>query len=277
MEPFVKKVEVNGLETYRIERWESLATYLSAGFSSRIGGVSEDHYNSLNCALHVMDRPEHVIENRQRLAAAAGFSFDAWTCAEQVHEADVAVVTRPERGSGKDRRETALAGKDALITNDPNTMLVSFYADCVPLYYFDPENRAVGLAHAGWKGTSKAIAARTVEALHAAFGSDPARIYAAIGPSIGPCCYEVDERVISAMREAHIDEGWIQQPNGRYMIDLKEINRQILIKAGILASHIELSTWCTSCAALSFYSHRRDQGRTGRMASWIGMREVTIS
>jgi len=277
MEAFVKRVEANGVETFRIERWERMFPGLSAGFSSRIGGVSEGGYGSLNCALHVADHPPHVIENRRRLAAAAGFPFEAWTCAQQVHEADVAIITSAERGSGRDSLETALAGKDALITDVKDTMLVSFYADCVPLFFYDPEHEAVGLAHAGWKGTVKQIAVRTVEAMRAAFGTNPERLLAAIGPSIGECCYEVDEPVIGALRASGIDDGWTPQDNGRYLLNLKEINRHLLRKAGILATHIELSELCTGCHGEWFFSHRRDKGRTGRMASWIGVREVTTS
>lgn len=280
MEPFVKRIEENGIETYRLESWERRYTNLSSGFSTRHGGVSQEAWSSLNCALHVADSPQDVIENRRRLAAAAGFPFEAWTCGEQVHNSDVAVITRRERGSGRESRETAIANKDALLTNEPDIMLVSFYADCVPLYFYDPLKQAAGLAHAGWKGTAKAIAARTVEAFRSAFGSDPADMVVAIGPSIGPCCYEVDDRVIDALLNSEHaqlradelrEQAWTAKPNGRYMLNLKEVNRRILIKAGILPMNIEVTNLCTSCADESFYSHRRDGGRTGRMASWIGM------
>lgn len=277
MEPFVKRVETNGVETFRLKSWEERFSPLSVGFTSRIGGVSEGHFDSFNCALHVADRPEYVIENRRRLADAAGFPFDSWTCAEQVHDDQVAIVTRKDRGRGRENRETAFAHHDALVTDEPDIMLVSFYADCVPLYYYDPDHQAVGLAHAGWKGTAKQIAARTVQTMQATYGSEPQNIRVAIGPSIGACCYEVDHKVIHAMLEQGIHEGWQEKSDGRFMLDLKEINRHILIKEGILPSHIEVTTLCTSCLVESFYSHRRDQGRTGRMASWIGLREVTSS
>jgi hypothetical protein len=271
MDCLVKRVEENGVETYRIESWERQFARLSAGFSTRNGGISEGGFASLNCALHVADEPKHVLENRRRLAEAAGFSFEAWTCGEQVHHNDVAVVTRQDRGRGRDSRESAIPDTDALITDVPDIMLVSFYADCVPIFYYDPIRQAAGLAHAGWKGTAKRIAARTVEQFRAAFGSEPEHIRAAIGPSIGQCCYEVDNRVIQAMQESGITEGWMQKSNDKFMLDLREINRQILIEAGILPSHIEVTHLCTSCHVESFYSHRRDGGRTGRMASWIGI------
>ena len=272
MDGFVRSVEENGVATYRIASWERQFDRLSAGFSARGGGVSEGGFASLNCALHVADEPQHVLENRRRLAEATGFSFDAWTCGEQVHHHDVVVVTRQDRGSGRDSRESALPDTDALITDEPDIMLVSFYADCVPLYFYDPVRQAVGLAHAGWKGTAKRIAARTVEKFREAFGSKPEQLRAAIGPSIGRCCYEVDDRVIRAMQESGIADGWTHKSDDKFMLDLREINRQILIEAGILPSHIEVTHLCTSCHVESFFSHRRDGGRTGRMASWIGLK-----
>jgi len=272
MECMVRRIEANGVETYRIASWDRRFERLSAGFSTRTGGVSEGGFASLNCALHVEDDPQHVLENRRRLAEAAGFPFDAWTCGEQVHHNDVAVVTRKERGRGRNSREDAMQDTDALITDEADIMLVSFYADCVPLYFYDPVRQAVGLAHAGWKGTAKRIAARTVEAFREAFGSQPEQMHAAIGPSIGGCCYEVDDRVIRAMEESGISAGWTRKSDDKFMLDLREINRQLLIEAGILPSHIEVSHLCTGCHVESFFSHRRDGGRTGRMASWIGLK-----
>lgn len=271
MEPFVAKREASGVETFRLAAWENEYAGLSAGFSSRIGGVSRGAFDSLNCALHVADDPQAVLENRRRLAAAAGFPFDAWTCAEQVHGNSVTVVTKRERGMGREAQHSAIPNTDALITEEVGVMLVSFYADCVPLFFYDPVRRVAGLAHAGWKGTAKHIAQRTVEAMHSKLNCDPADILAVIGPAIGACCYEVDETVIRAMRQADIAEGWTAKENGKYMLNLKVINEQILRKAGILPTHIEITNLCTSCQSESFFSHRRDQGRSGRMASWIGM------
>lgn len=272
MEPFVRRQEANGVETYRISDWESRYPRLSVGFSTRIGGVSVDGCQSLNCALHVADDPQHVIENRRRLAAAAGFSFEAWTCGEQVHDHRVAVVSQDDRGRGRLDRSSAIPDTDALISQADDVMLVSFYADCVPLYFYDPVHQAVGLAHAGWKGTSQQIAARTVEAMVDAFASRPEQLLVAIGPAIGGCCYEVDSRVIDAMQMAGVHEGWTANNDDKYMLDLKRVNKQILLKAGILPTNIEITDLCTSCHVETFFSHRRDGGKTGRMASWIGIK-----
>lgn len=271
MEPFVWRQEVEGKPgLLLLTRWMSRHPELSAGFTSRIGGVSAEPYGSLNCGLHVSDDPVLVRSNRARIAEAAGFTFEAWTNAEQIHGDAVAVVTSGERGSGCSELSDALPGADAMITDEAGIALAAFFADCVPLYFHDPERRAIGIAHAGWKGTAAQIARRTVEAMQRNYGSRAEYIHAAIGPSIGACCYEVDERVAGPMR-ALDGEGRALAPaeGGKSMLDLKEMNRQLMIKAGILPQHIEISRLCTSCRTDVFYSHRKESGRTGRMAGWI--------
>ncbi|GIP20466.1 peptidoglycan editing factor PgeF [Paenibacillus sp. J22TS3] len=282
MEPFVR-VNINDGEPERltIQSWEDAFPGLSAGFSGRGGGAGEGHYSSLNLALHVGDNPAVVAANRAKLAEAAGFSFEAWTCGEQVHDVRVSVVTEKDRGKGRADRSSAFQSTDGLITNVPGIMLTSFYADCVPLYFFDPVNRAVGLAHAGWKGTVSQIAWETIQAMASEYGSEPQHIRTAIGPSIGACCYEVDEYVMSKVRDI-VPEGagsgldQVAAPStipDRSMLNLKELNRIIMIKAGILPSHIECTSYCTSCRSNLFFSYRKENGTTGRMASWIGMKE----
>lgn len=283
MEPFVR-VNIKSGEPERlvIQSWEQAYPLLSAGFSGRNGGSGSGHYDSLNLALHVGDDPETVAVNRTNLAEAAGFSYEAWTCGEQVHLTRVAVVTQADKGLGRADRESAFADTDGLITNVPGIMLTSFYADCVPLYFLDPIHRVVGLAHAGWKGTVGQIAERMIQAMRDEFGSAPEQIRTAIGPSIGDCCYEVDEFVMSKVREIVPADSGIDITErvasssvnpGRSMLNLKELNRIIMIKAGILPSRIECTSYCTSCRSDLFFSYRKENGKTGRMASWIGMKE----
>jgi YfiH family protein len=282
MERFTRIVKENKPDVFVIESWMNRYPNVFAGFSSRLGGSSEERFDSLNCALHVGDEPQRVIENRRRLADMLGVPVDAWTCAEQVHGNEVVVVTENDRGKGLYSRESAFQGKDAMICNIPGVWLTSFYADCVPLYFFDPVREAVGLAHAGWKGTVAEIAEKTVLAMMHEYSSEPADILAAIGPAIGMCCYEVDRKVIDKVRSLTITpaEGETQLYHelgeGKYMLDLKEINRQIMIKAGILATNIEISQWCTGCRNDLFFSHRKENGKTGRMVSWIGLRKKEV-
>lgn len=269
-----------------IEPWKTLFERLTAGFTTRHGGVGQEPYATLNCAYHVGDDAEAVLRNRRLVTEKLAFPLEAWTCGEQVHGKAVAVITDKDKGRGFLDRQSALQDTDGLVTNVPGVLLTSFYADCVPLYFYDPVKQAVGLAHAGWKGTVAGIAVSMVETMEREYGSRREDIRAAIGPSIGDCCYEVDEAVMQHVRV------WLDEPqdndeykqsaskriytpiaNGKTMLNLKECNRHIMMKAGILPDHIECTTWCTSCHPELFFSYRKENGVTGRMASWIGLEE----
>lgn len=282
MEPFVRNANDQHPERFELAPWSGLISGISVGFTGRSGGVSEPPYGRLNLAYHVGDDPRHVLENRRRLAEALGFAPDAWTCGEQVHGNAVAVVRAGDRGKGYLDRSSAFQATDGLVTNEPGVLLTSFYADCVPLYFADPAGRVVGLAHAGWKGTVGLIAEEMIRTMEREYGSRRSEIRTAIGPSIGGCCYEVDEAVMVKVRAAlppgeglREDQTYTSASDnaGKTMLNLKEMNRIIMIKAGILPTHIECTTWCTSCHPEYFYSYRAQSGVTGRMASWIGIKE----
>ncbi|WP_248926592.1 peptidoglycan editing factor PgeF [Paenibacillus hamazuiensis] len=285
MEPFILEKAPNGAELLHITSWAARFPQISAGFTTRRGGVSGEPFTSLNCGLHVSDRPGDVIANREKLAEALGIPAGRATYAEQVHGCDIAVISPADGGKGVYSREEAIQAKDGFITNEPGIFLHALFADCVPLYFYDPVHRAVGLSHAGWKGSVLQIARETVSAMQRAYGSRPSELVAAIGPSIGVCCYEVDDAVIGRVREALEQTGpsaagnegefYISKGNGKHMLNLQHFNRQIMIKAGILPSNIEVSTLCTSCRTDLFFSHRKEGGRTGRMAAWIGIRPLS--
>ncbi|MDF2935541.1 MAG: hypothetical protein K0Q90_914 [Paenibacillaceae bacterium] len=275
MEPFVQHIADNGVELYRLEGWLSRFPGLSAGFTGRSGGNGRAPYASLNLGLHVDDEPAVVVDNRRLLAGALGTPLEVWTYGEQVHGARVQLVEAVHKGRGTLARADAFPEADAFITAGRGIMMAALFADCVPLYFIDPAHEAVGLAHAGWKGTAQEIARRTVEAMGQTFGTKPADLHAAIGPSIGACCYEVDDRVtgsITAQTALH-GEPFFRPSSvnaGKFMLNLQEINRKIMIEAGILPQRIEMTSLCTSCAVSRFFSHRKENGRTGRMAAWIG-------
>jgi YfiH family protein len=278
MELFCKNTAAAAPSIHELSGWMSRYPQLRAGISSRHGGVSTGHYRELNVGLHVGDDPNAVVENRRRLASAAGIDFAAWTFAEQVHGNRVTVVTQDDKGAGRESLADVLPGADGLVTGEAGICLAALYADCVPLYFYDPEHRAIGMAHAGWRGTVGQIGANVVETMTREFGSRPHRLLAAIGPSIGSCCYEVGEQVVEEVRQTIVkleveDHGTILQPRGddKFMLDLQQLNRQIMIKAGILPSNIEITGLCTGCRTDEFYSHRRENGSTGRMIAWIGM------
>lgn len=284
MEPFIKNEAAPLL--LHLEPWREQFAKITAGFTGRAGGSGKQPYDSFNCALHVGDDPADVLSNRRLLAASLGFRLEDWTCGEQTHGTDIAVITAQDRGRGSLDRTSAFQATDGLLTDVPGMLLTSFYADCVPLFFYDPAHQAVGLAHAGWKGTVAEIAAAMVQRMGQVYGTRPEELRAAIGPSIGECCYEVDDVVMDHVRrlEAGLklpdtEEGPLaiyrrsEKDNSKWMLNLKEMNQRIMIKAGILPIHIECTTWCTSCNSDLFFSYRKENGVTGRMTSWIGIKE----
>jgi YfiH family protein len=249
-------------------------TQIVARFTNRHGGFSEAPYSSCNLGLHVGDDPERVIQNREEIARSIGVPLDFWVAGEQVHGSTVTVVTEEMRGRGARKQEDLLPATDALITNVPGVALSTYAADCVPLLFADEENGAIGVAHAGWKGTVAKIAGKTVKAMQETYGSDPAKIVVRIGPSIGPCCYEVDEPVASRVREAFGDKSdalLTPNPNGRWQLNLWQANVEALLEAGVAPEHILREDHCTSCRVDLYFSHRKEKGKTGRHAGIIAL------
>ena len=245
------------------------------GFSTRLGGVSEGIYSSMNLSFTRGDKEEAVRENYNRISAALGFSPEDIVTSDQTHTANVRVITAEDRGNGitKPRPYTDV---DGMITNVPGLVLATFYADCVPLYFADPVHKAVGLSHSGWRGTAAGIGAVTVKELQKHYGTRPEDIYAAIGPSICQDCYEVSEDVILEFQKTFSRELWkdifYRKENGKYQLNLWEANRQILLGAGILPEHISMPNLCTCCNPEFLYSHRASQGKRGNLAAFLGIR-----
>ena len=215
----------------------------AVAFSTRLGGVSPPPFDALNLGLLTDDVEENVIENRQRLAAAVGFEPDQVVFARQVHGIDL--IEHPD---GRDALEA-----DGHVVRKRGIVPLVFVADCLPVALAGP--RGVAMVHAGWRGLAGGIVAKGVEAVEATS--------AAIGPGIGPCCYEVGEEVLEAF--AGLGAGVAA---GR-MLDLPEVARRQLAVAGV--ERVESTRLCTSCERELFFSHRRDEGRTGRQAgiAWI--------
>lgn len=272
-EPFVMVEEKPFL---RLLEWESRFPGLLAGFTIRTGGESEQPYGSFNMGLHVGDDPGHVVSNRQKLATEVDMPFTAWTCADQVHGNQVCQVMAA--GAGKESLDDVIKATDGLFTGQKGVLLTSFYADCVPLYFLDPASGAIGLAHAGWKGTVGRIAEEMVKSLQHHFHAKPEELLVAIGPSIGGCCYEVDDRIITQVQASakEWEKAVTASQNDRYMLDLRQLNTSILLESGIASEQIMTTDWCTSCRTDMFFSHRKEAGTagtTGRMASFIGWKD----
>ncbi|MEC9487982.1 MAG: peptidoglycan editing factor PgeF [Halanaerobium sp.] len=252
--------------------WEEIE-WLEHCFTTREGGISIGAYTSLNLGLHTDDNPENVRENRARLAGAFSFMPDAFVCAEQIHGNKVAVVTGKDRGRGAMQNEDALQETDGMVTDNASLPLLSFYADCVPVMVIDRNKRAIGIGHAGWKGTLERIGAELVAQFRRAFNSNPEELEAWIGPAIGACCYEVDDRVSKPFQKEFPFFASIYQPTEgeRGYLDLKETNRRILLKAGLRETRVTVSKLCTSCQQELFFSYRRD-GRCGRMGALLNIK-----
>lgn len=239
-------------------------------FSTRTGGYSTGHCEALNLGFNKGDDKDTVLKNYQTFCDATGIKMENLVASHQVHENDVYVVGEKDRGKGIVRKSD-IKEKDALITKERNVALITYYADCVPLFFLDPATPAVGLAHAGWRGTVKKIGARTVEKMREEFGTPVEKLIAGIGPCIAGSCYEVDEPVIEKFKEAF--EYWEElveyKGNGRWLLDLVKANKRQLMDAGVKAENITLSGFCTHCRPDLFYSYRRDRGKTGSLAAVI--------
>jgi YfiH family protein len=278
-----------------IERSKNNARYLAfesfdaptgvdAIVTTRHGGESTGPFATLNLGMRTGDDAEIVRRNRARVASIVG-AAPAWlTFGRQVHGARVAVVSNAQRGDVFD-------DTDALVTNASLLPLVILTADCAAIFFYDPVHRAIGIAHAGWRGTVAGIAARTVETMRDVFGSQPDQLTAAIGPSIGPCCYEVGAEVINAVTATfpdHTDELLVEPDMAsagsfrasvnqeRKHFDLWRANEITLGNAGLRDDAIEVSRLCTACRTDLFYSHRAEKGSTGRFGGIVMLHEPVV-
>ena len=242
------------------------------GFSTRLGGVSEGIYASLNLGMNRGDDPAKVEENYRRFCAAIGVEPERIVCASQVHGNTVRTVTSADLGIGLDEAEPWQA--DGLVTDIPGVVLTVFTADCLPILLYDPVRRVVGAVHAGWRGTALGVVTRAVERMVDCFGCDRLDILAAIGPGISKCCFETHEDVPNAMTEA-MGASALQciqvLPTGKFHVDLKGLNVRRLEAAGLDAAHIAVSPDCTACLPEKYWSHRYTHGERGSQAAMIAL------
>jgi YfiH family protein len=240
--------------------------------STRKGGVSKPPFDSLNLGLSVGDDPDNVLKNRKRLAAKIGIPLRHFTIGEQIHSGNVTIISEESRGKGSTNNKEAINVADAMVTNVADICLVILVADCVPMLFFDPVQKAIGVAHAGWKGTLQLIAQKTVMAMEKAFGSLAEDIVVGVGPSIGPCCYRVGPEVISQVDNTfHTTKELIVNKfdDGTGYLDLWLANLKQLLHAGIERKNIELARICTRENPDLFFSYRHQQGDTGRFGAGI--------
>lgn len=274
MDPFVLIEK----EYFSLPNWVQRFPDLTVGFSTKTGGMSQDHFESLNMGFHVGDDVTTVRENRHILAKKLDFSLDNWVGAEQTHEVNIKMISSLEKGIGANDYETAFRSTDGFITFQRGILLTLCYADCVPLYFLHPESKAIGIAHAGWKGTVGGIAQEMIQKFQS-YGLQANQLLVAIGPSICENCYIVDDHVVNLVKSKLEDVEQLpfnQVSPHQYGLNLRECNKQILISAGVLLDNIIMTNLCTSCNKEHFYSHRRDKGNTGRMINFIGWKEANF-
>lgn len=245
-------------------------------FSTRMGGVSEGPFATMNFSFTRGDNPEAVKENYRRMANALEVDMERMVVTWQTHTTNVRKVSELDFGKGviydRDYRDV-----DGFITNIPGVTLVTFFADCVPLYFVDTKNRAIGLSHSGWRGTVNRMGQETLYRMNEAFGTNPTDVVACIGPSICQDCYEVGPEVIDQFRAAfaksHHDKLFYEKPNGKYQLNLWEANRIVLSEAGIPQEQISVTDICTYCNPDLLFSHRRCAEKRGNLCAFLCLNE----
>ncbi len=259
---------------YTFPLLDAYADRLIHGFSTRLGGVSEGCYASLNLGLGRGDDLEHVRENYRRLGEAAGFDAAATVISSQTHQVALREVRRADEGKGL-FRERDYQDIDGLFTREAGPVLVTTYADCTPLLFYAPDRHIAAVSHAGWRGTAQRMAAVTVERLTAE-GCDPQQLRVVIGPSAGPLRYEVGAECAAAFAAIRDEAGAVAEPiegrAGKFLLNMWRANREVLLESGVLPQHIATAGLCTISHPEIFYSHRVCGDQRGSLAAFIALR-----
>lgn len=245
------------------------------GFSTRIGGVSEGIFSSMNLSFSRGDDEACVRENFKRMAETIGVEPNSLVFAAQTHTTNVRKVTAEDKGKGivypLDYQDV-----DGLITNESGICLTTFYADCVPLFFIDPVHKAIGLSHSGWRGTVGKMGQETLRRMTEEYGTEAEDVIAAVGPSICQDCYEVSEDVIEKFKEAFDEIYWrelfYQKENNKYQLNLWKANEIILLEAGVPKENIAVTNVCTNCNSDVLFSHRATKGERGSLAAFMALK-----
>lgn len=273
MKFYSSTMQLNNADTVPYLTYNLLSeiNFINHAFSTRLGGVSKGEFTSMNLAFNRGDDENNVTENYKRICKSAGFEYESLTASAQDHRTFVRKVTKENTGVGI-YKPRDLSSVDALITNEKGVTLVTYYADCTPLFFVDTKNKAIGLAHAGWRGTVGRIGEKVIKKMVEEYSSNPSDLVCAIGPAISVCCYEVDKPCADEFYKLqNLDSTKFIFPkkNQKYMIDLLECNRQILVDAGVEPENITLSDVCTNCNSELLWSHRATKGHRGTMSAFM--------
>ena len=239
------------------------------GFTTKFGGVSKEHLASLNLGFNRGDDDSNVLENYNRVCAALGVDRESLVLSKQVHETNITKVTKEHKGNGIDI-PNIFESVDGIYTTEKDITLVTHYADCVPLFFYAPKHKIIGMVHAGWRGTVGEIGKKMVECW-VGEGIDPSDIEVVIGPSIGHCCFEVGDEVADEFKVKFAGEPYItfNEETNKYHIDLWECNSKVLRDAKVPEKNIIKSGLCTCCNSDIFFSHRKSKGQRGTMGAFM--------
>jgi len=264
-------------------------------FTTRAGGVSEGQFESMNFSVNLGDLPSNVLENYRRITKVLHATPEDVVGTVQTHTVNVRRVTAEDRGKVAVCKPD-YGDVDGLVTNEKGIVLAAFTADCVPIYFVDPVKEAVGLAHSGWRGTAGSMAGKMVERMKLEFGSDPADLIVAIGPSICQKCYEVDQTVAdhftALLGEAkeererilasgaylmkgknglrnYLEEG---REAGKFQLDLWLVNLILLLRAGVKPEQVDVTDLCTAENSRQLFSHRASKGKRGNMGAFLKLK-----
>lgn len=247
-------------------------------FTTRRGGVSEGMFSTLNLSFTRGDEEAAVRENYRRIAEALQIAPKRFVLSDQTHTTNIRVANEADAGKGlvtpRDYQDV-----DGLVTNVPELVLATFYADCVPLFFVDPAHRAIGLSHSGWRGTVKRMGQATLRVMEEEYGTRPEDVICAIGPSICRDCYEVSEDVAEAFIlefGADTEHMLEEKDNKKYQLDLWEANRQVLLDAGVLKTNISMTSLCTCCNHRLLFSHRATNGRRGNLGAFLYLKNTCV-
>lgn len=260
---------VNGVVFRTADRFQAAGGVVH-GFSTRLGGVSEGIWASMDLGTTRGDDPDRVRENYRRFFAAIGASMDKLVMSNQIHGTEIRTVCPGDYKTDLYAPEGYEV--DGLITDEPGVALVVFSADCLPILFYDPVKRVICAVHAGWRGTVAGIAAKAVEKMAADYGSDRKDILAAIGPGISKCHFETHAEVPDAVRAVlpgEAEDYILDHGNGKYHVDLKGVNTALLRRAGVREENIDIDPDCTYCLPEKYWSHRVTAGRRGSQAAVI--------
>lgn len=248
----------------RIYLKSDLLKNIPHGFTTKAGGFSSGKIEGLNLGFRCGDDAENVKNNYKMVARDLMMPYEKMVASRQTHSTNIRIVTQEDIGKGVSLKSD-IENTDGLITNCVNIPLVVFFADCVPILLADAEKRLVAAVHSGWRGTVGEIARNAIEIMSEKFYAEPKNIKAVIGPSIGPCCFEVGKEVAEQFDSVIVRE----LGNEKFTVDLWEANRSILLKSGIRSENIDVFSMCTVCNSDVLYSYRSHGDRTGRMGAFI--------